>query len=56
MPRAELASLIDHWPVEGPQTWDQRKWRRIERNRPFGKREAGNDSKHDDPGHHQQRA
>ncbi|RQP24839.1 hypothetical protein [Piscinibacter terrae] len=56
VPRSELASLIDHWPVEGPQTWDQRKWRRIERNRPFGKREAGNDSKHDDPGHHHQRA
>jgi hypothetical protein len=56
VPRAELAPLIDHWPVEGPQTWDQRKWRRIERSRPFGKREAGNDSKHDDPGHHQQRA
>lgn len=43
LPRAELSPLIEHWPLEGPQTWDQRKWRRIERNRPF----AG----HNDPSH-----
>ena len=48
VPRAEIAPLVDHWPLEGPQTWDQRKWRRIERGRPF--------AKPDDPGHHQRRA
>jgi hypothetical protein len=35
VPRDELASLVEHWPLEGPQTWEQRKWRRIERSRPF---------------------
>ncbi len=35
LPRAELSALVDRWPVQGPQTWEQRKWRRIERNRPF---------------------
>lgn len=35
LPRAELATLIERWSVQGPQTWEQRKWRRIERNRPF---------------------
>ena len=35
VPRAELAALIERWPVQGPQTWEQRKWRRIERSRPF---------------------
>ena len=39
LPHAELASIIDHWPLEGSQTWDQRKWRRIERSRPFAARE-----------------
>lgn len=34
-PRTELAALVEGWPVQGPQTWEQRKWRRIERNRPF---------------------
>ena len=43
LPRAEVAAVMDHWPLEGPQTWEQRKWRRIERSRPF--------AKHDDPGH-----
>lgn len=37
--RTELSPLIEHWPLEGPQTWEQRKWRRIERNRPFAGRE-----------------
>lgn len=40
VPRAELAPLIAHWPLQGPQTWEQRKWRRIERNRPFALEEA----------------
>jgi hypothetical protein len=35
LPRAELASLLEQWPLEGPQTWEQRKWQRIERSRPF---------------------
>ncbi len=35
LPRTELAALLERWPVQGPQTWEQRKWRRIERNRPF---------------------
>jgi hypothetical protein len=26
LPASELASLIAQWPVEGPQTWEQRKW------------------------------
>ena len=39
VPRAELDSLIEQWPLEGPQTWEQRKWRRIERSRPFARRD-----------------
>ena len=35
VPRAELAALIERWPMQGPQTWEQRKWRRIEMGRPF---------------------
>ena len=35
VPRAELAALVERWPMQGPQTWEQRKWRRIERSRPF---------------------
>jgi len=27
--------VIERWPLQGPQTWEQRKWRRIERSRPF---------------------
>lgn len=34
--RSEWPALMAQWPLEGPQTWDQRKWRRIERLRPFG--------------------
>ena len=36
LPRVELAPLIERWPLQGPQTWEQRKWRRIEDSRPFG--------------------
>jgi hypothetical protein len=39
VPRGELQPLVDHWPLEGPQTWEQRKWRRIERSRPFAKKD-----------------
>lgn len=35
MPLADLEPAIASWPLEGPQTWDERKWKRIERNRPF---------------------
>ena len=37
VPRSELAPLIERWPLQGPQTWEQRKWRRIERSRPFAR-------------------
>ncbi len=35
VPRSELASRIEQWPLEGPQTWEQRKWMRIASSRPF---------------------
>lgn len=35
VPKSELDAAVAGWPLEGPQTWDQRKWQRIERNRPF---------------------
>lgn len=35
LPRAELRERIERWPLEGPQTWDERKWERIARLRPF---------------------
>ena len=34
--REELEVSIARWPVEGPETWDERKLRRIERSRLFG--------------------
>lgn len=37
VPRADLAPVLDQWPVEGPQTWDERRWQRIERSRAFGR-------------------
>jgi hypothetical protein len=39
LPRTELSALIEGWPMQGPQTWEQRKWRRIARNRPFAPEE-----------------
>jgi hypothetical protein len=36
LPRAELAQHLEHWPLEGPQTWEQRKWERIARSRLLG--------------------
>lgn len=36
LPKVELAPLIETWTLHGPQTWEQRKWRRIENSRPFG--------------------
>jgi hypothetical protein len=35
LPRADLSATIERWPLQGPQTWEQRKWRRIESNRPL---------------------
>jgi len=29
LPACELAALIGQWPLEGPQTWEQRKWAQI---------------------------
>jgi len=46
VPRAELAALIERWPMQGPQTWEQRKWRRIERSRPFAPAEDDDDHHH----------
>lgn len=33
LPHAELAGVVEAWPLEGPQTWEQRKWAHIVRNR-----------------------
>lgn len=41
LPRIELAPLIEKWPLDGPQTWEQRKWRRIENSRPFASTAPG---------------
>jgi len=41
LPRVELAPLIEKWTLEGPQTWEQRKWRRIENSRPFASTAPG---------------
>jgi len=35
LPRTDLSAAVERWPIEGPQTWEQRKWRRIENKRPF---------------------
>jgi hypothetical protein len=32
----ELAGCIERWQLEGPQSWEERKSRRLERSRPFG--------------------
>jgi hypothetical protein len=34
--RDEFAGSVERWRLEGPQTWEERKRRRIERSRPFG--------------------
>jgi hypothetical protein len=34
--REELAGCVEGWQAEGPQTWEERKNRRLERSRPFG--------------------
>ncbi len=40
VPRADLAATMQRWPLTGPQTWDQRKWQRIERSQPFSNVDA----------------
>ncbi len=40
MPRADLGALMEGWALQGPQTWDQRKWHQIENSRPFGGADA----------------
>ncbi len=35
MPRQDIVAAIDSWPLEGPQTWEQRKWALIAKRRPF---------------------
>lgn len=37
VPRAELEPLLAQWALEGPQSWDERRWRQIERSRPFSR-------------------
>lgn len=33
LPHNELAAVIETWPLDGPQSWEQRKWAHIVRNR-----------------------
>lgn len=33
VPRGEVSGAVDQWPLEGPQTWEQRKWERIQKSR-----------------------
>lgn len=35
VPRGELADLVNRWPLEGPQSWEERKERRVQRSLPF---------------------
>jgi hypothetical protein len=35
LPLTELSATIERWPLQGPQTWEQRKWRRIASSRPL---------------------
>ena len=35
LPKAELAPYLARWPIQGPQTWDERKRTRIERAQPL---------------------
>ena len=41
VPAAGLDALVDRWQLEGPQTWEERKWRRIENGRPFSNSAPG---------------
>lgn len=35
LPRGECEAWLQAWSLSGPQTWDQRRWQRIEGNRPL---------------------
>ncbi len=35
VPKADMAATLASWPIQGPQTWEERKRRRIERAQPF---------------------
>lgn len=37
LPRADLAPWVEGWMIEGPQSWEERRWRRIERAPPFSR-------------------
>lgn len=37
LPRDEFAPIIDGWVLEGPHSWDERRWQHIERARPFSR-------------------
>jgi hypothetical protein len=40
VPRQELAPLIAKWPLQGPQSWEQRKWEHIQRTKLFAPLDA----------------
>lgn len=41
LPYSELASVIEQWPLEGPQSWEQRKWAHIVRSQMLPAAEGG---------------
>ena len=41
LPYSELASVIEQWPLEGPQSWEQRKWAHIVRGQMLPAAEGG---------------
>ncbi|WP_428424516.1 hypothetical protein [Methylibium sp.] len=44
IPRADLAPVVEHWLIEGPNSWDERRWQRFERSRPFARIDTRLDS------------
>lgn len=40
VPRGEIAALAARWPLQGPQSWEQRKWEHIHRTRLFAPLDA----------------
>jgi hypothetical protein len=46
LPHEELAGVIEQWPLEGPQSWEQRKWAAIVRNRMLPPAEGRTQSRH----------
>jgi hypothetical protein len=36
LPASELAASVAQWPLQGPQTWEQRKWSRLGTDRHLG--------------------